>query len=319
MNIYKYSPIVPLLSILLMNSTAVYANQNKFVQTSMDVSLGSIHLEALEKVYDDGFLLSQLEWTTQQSPLLSSIINFKYGPKFTFQLKGAFSSSGEGELYDYDWINPTSYGVTNSFENWTHKSHSNTELKYYYQVGFKAFYQLFHKNNLDLKGLLNAQRISMDWDAVGGTYIYSSGGAGFRGASGSFANGVGINYGQTWDTFALGIDASTDYEDYSFHFAPQYGINTNIHDQDIHVLRGITFNEDLAEKGGSTFLALDVKANKHISKSMDAYAVYSYENHFEGKGETDVCGAHQCSHFSGDAAGASLKTHSFMIGLTIKD
>lgn len=117
---------------------------------------------------------------------------------------------------------------------------------------------------------------------------------------------------------ALGLEGAIDYQGYSFKITPQYGLNTNVHDQDIHVLRGITFSEDLGLKEKSTYLALDLKASKHISEVIDVYAVYSYENHLESKGDVSACDAYSC-YFFGDAAGAGLKSHGLMVGMTIKD
>ena len=175
------------------------------VDFAMRIQSGHLTGEANEYVYGYGRTISQLIWETDSLYMAGVGATLKLGRWVSLQ-GDVWSkiTDGEGTMNDYDWLYSTGA--------WSHWSqHDDTDVTKGTIVDLSGAVfplQMLEKYHLSLSGLLGFRMENYEWEARGGTYVYSSNG-GFRDLSGDFTEGeLGITYEQLFYYPYLGLDVA---------------------------------------------------------------------------------------------------------------
>lgn len=254
---------------------AQVTNEQKLRLGSIELNLGVglLNGKSQEKVYDLGQKLSELNWDIKQVPTLH--LGLAYHPRdwLTLDVRGwTRMSGGNSHMKDYDWLDGED-------ADWTHYSnHPDTRLKSAWQAEFSATGWALKRENLALGVMAGYQRSQFDWQAWGGSYVYSSD-AGFRDLAGDFpANQKGISYRQTYATPFLGLVGLYNHQSWSVEGRFKYSQWVKARDFDTHHMRDLTFAGNNGNKGRMQSVAFALSYNFNPQFSVKAgidHQVYS--------------------------------------------
>jgi plasminogen activator len=196
------------------DQTSEVEMQGGGVTFSVRAQIGHISGEANEWVYDGGYVLSQLIWEIESLTMIGVGATVELNKWFTLQgdLWG-MAADGSGTMDDYDWMVPGT--------DWTHWSHhEDVDVTQGRIVDLSV--EVFPFRGLDdhpvsVCGVLGHRMENYEWEARGGSYVYSD--SGFRDSSGSFTDGeLGITYEQKLHVTYVGVVASYQWENFDFGF-----------------------------------------------------------------------------------------------------
>lgn len=251
----------------------------KVGSVELNLGVGLLNGQSQEKVYDDGKKLSQLNWEIKQVPTLH--VGLTYHPLDWLSLDvGGWTriSGGNSHMKDYDWLSDEDVG-------WTHYSdHPNTRLKNAWQVDFAATAWALKREDLALGVMAGYQRTRFDWDARGGSYIYSSK-RGHRDLTGQFPDGEkGISYQQTYSTPYLGLVGLYTLSNWSLEGRYKYSQWVKARDFDNHHMRDLTFSGDNGNRGRMQGLALAL--SYHFNPQLSVKAGIDHQVYAQAKGNS---------------------------------
>ena len=185
-----------------------FISSGKNHEISARIHTGYLRGEANEYVYLDDYILSQLIWKIDNLYMAGGGISFKPEEIFGFNadlwLK---ASEGSGEMDDYDWL---LYGA-----DWTHWSHHDDTIVTkgaIFDISAEYFPPFLDRDIFRIRSFIGYKFTSFEWEARGGSYIYSSTDSvtgevvAFRDKTGEFNDGEpGITYRQTYNIPYAGI------------------------------------------------------------------------------------------------------------------
>ncbi len=249
------------------SADARVTNEQRLKVGSVDLSLGLGLLSgrSQEKVYENGEKLSQLTWDIKQVPTLHLGLAFHPLDWLSYDVRGwTRISAGNSHMKDYDWLSDEDVGWTD------YSDHPNTRLRNAWQLEFAATGWALKRENLALGVTAGYQRSRFDWDAKGGSYVYSSP-DGFRDVEGRIPDGLNvISYQQTYDTPYLGLVGLYNLRNWSLESRFKYSQWVRSRGFDTHHLRATTFSDDNGNTGRMQSLALGLTYNLNPQLSVKA-------------------------------------------------
>lgn len=258
---------------------AQVTNEQKIQVGSVELNLGVglLNGRSLEKVYDEGRKLSQLNWDIKQVPTLH--LGLAYHPLdwLSLDVRGwTRMSGGDSHMKDYDWL-------ADGDADWTHYSnHPDTRLKNAWQAEFSAIAWALKREDLALGVMAGYQRSRFDWQSRGGSYTYSSK-DGYRDVTGEFPSGVkGITYQQTYDTPYLGLVGLYTLQNWTLEGRFKYSQWVKAREFDTHHMRNLTFKGDNGDKGRMQSLALAL--SYQLTPQFSVKAGIDHQVYAESKG-----------------------------------
>lgn len=213
---------------------------------------------------------------------------------------------GEGHMEDYDWM---VVGM-----DWTDQSvHDDTDVTNALVFDVNVEMTMFSTNTVSFVGIVGYRHDTFEWEARGGSYVYSVNG--YRDRVGNFpSNELGITYEQSFDVPYLGIGFQGDFD--RFHMAARVTGSFMVSGEaiDQHHARDLVTYDDFS---GENMLAFDIELGYSISDAFIITAAYAYEKYDTMTGDSEW-------HFNDigrivdlpDAAGADLETSMLSINLT---
>ncbi len=213
---------------------------------------------------------------------------------------------GDGSMEDYDW---QVVGMA-----WTDQSiHGNTDVTTAVIFDVNVEMTMLSTDTVSLNGIAGYRHDTFEWEARGGSYIYSI--DGFRDSSGTFPQDeLGITYEQSFDVPYVGIGFKGDFD--RVHIAARVigSIFVSGEATDQHHSRNLETFDDFS---GESMLAFDISFGYDLSESLGITASFAYEKYDTMVGDSDW-------HFNDinevytlvDGAGADLETSMFSLNLT---
>lgn len=290
-------------------------------QIDLGLSIGQMHGVAHEFVFDpaNGRKVSELIWNMEGISLLRGTVGGQVSPWWRFDVMGATSIAvGEGEMDDYDWLDPNNSDWT----DWSH--HTTNDVEHAHQLDASSSLSLFRHPNFsfDLKG-------GVRWDqtvfqAWGGHYIYSTDPtdpAGFRDDEGNFdSTKPGITYKQNFFTpyLGLGLNVYLGPVQVNASASGSWWVSANSEDQ--HHFRYLMFRDESNE---GTMKNFNVNASYAISENLSVTGGYEFLSYYAPSASTSmsaVDGSAEAliARFPDGSAGMDSESHSFSVGLKYK-
>lgn len=261
---------------------AQVTNEQKMRLGSVELSLGMglLNGRSQEKVYDRGEKLSELNWDIKQVPTLHLGLTHHPRDWLSLDVRGwTKMGGGKSHMTDYDWR----YGRSAGWSDYS--NHPDTRLKNAWQGEFSATAWALKREDLALGVMAGYQRSQFDWEARGGSYIYSY--SGLRDEVGSFQKGAkGISYRQTYATPFLGLAGLYSRQGWTLEGRYKYSQWVKPTDFDTHHMRNTTFDGKHGNRGRMQSLALALSYNFNPQLSVKAgidHQVYS-----EAKGRAQI-------------------------------
>lgn len=277
----------------------------------LELSLGQLNGRSQEMVYEaaTGAKVSQLLWDIDQAPTLQASLRWPVRHWLELSLAGwGKIGSGNSHMVDYDWLSPDQSG-------WSDRStHPDTQLQRAYQAEAAATFWAWQAHGWQLGALLGYQRNEYQWQARGGSFVYSD--TGFRDLQGSFEPGEkGITYRQTFRAPLAGLVARYQWQAWSLEARWKYSRWINADDYDIHHLRDTTFagsGDEARLHAGSLALSYALTPQMALRGSVD------YQEYREGRGPVSINAPDGSFTDRGEAGGMSNRTVHYAAGLSYR-
>ena len=274
-------------------------------------SVGLMSIEAREYVYLGNDKASQLDWDTDGVVVYTAATGAELEGNWHVKGRVDLGFGGDGHMVDYDWV--PGFAIDQSMNGWSDRSvHPDTRLDYYFSGTLEFGRDIFadESTNVSLGGGFKYTEVR--WEAFGGSYIYSDGG--LRNDIGDLPADVNaISYKQEIPTVFVGIDGSTRFDRLTLAGSIKGGLTTGINDQDDHWLTGTRFFGDMKV---APVLMLNVAVDYQLTDTASFYIAGNFENFFRRKGDLNSTEtASGTATLYRNAAGASLRTMSFQMGL----
>lgn len=277
-------PFVALLG--LCSNAALAADPVDYTSADRELSfvggVGYVWLKADEVVYGpEGDRLSHLFWKTH-APVLTGSVRAEFAPRWKIMGNAVVALSASGDMKDYDWFGP--YFKSYDFDDWTHRSASETSLDRYVNVDVAVGRDFDLSDAAQINLHAGFKYANVKWTAYGGSFVYSR--TGFRQDIGSYPDGLrGISYEQRLPTLFAGAEASAKAGRLTFTGLVRGGITVGVTDTDHHWRRGLRFEEPF---DAVPFLSLGGKVDYAVSEAMSLQISAGYERYFPSKGDPTV-------------------------------
>lgn len=281
--------------------------QKQVVQLSGHIGVGYLSGESQETVYEaeTGQKISELIWK------LDNVFMFNIGgsvsPKPWLTFNGDFwikLNDGNGYMDDYDYL-------LYNYE-YTHWSHSDVDLTTGYMIDVSTALTFYEYGETAFSGLIGYKRDSWEWEASGGSYVYSS--YYLYDTVGTLPNGKVITYSQWYDVPYIGVAFRSKLTDWTFTGRAIFSPYAMAGDEDTHHLRNLKFEEDFDP---TTMYAIDFGAAYHFTPKLSLLGNVHYQQYMEAEGTTTITdqttGAKY--YYGGDAAGTDHKSSLFSLTL----
>ncbi|WP_162874460.1 omptin family outer membrane protease [Pseudomonas viridiflava] len=251
--------------------------KTKLGSIELNLGVGLLNGRSLEKVYDDGEKVSQLNWDIKQVPTLHLGLTYNPLDWLSLEARGwTRMAAGNSHMKDYDWS-------AGEDADWTdYSNHPDTRLKNAWQAEFAATGWALKRGNVALGVMAGYQRTRFDWQARGGSYVYSSDN-GDRDVTGDFPSGLKvITYQQTYDTPYLGLVGLYNLQRWSLEGRFKYSQWVKARDFDSHHLRNLTFSGNNGDRGRMQSLALAL--SYQMTPQFSVKAGLDHQVYSEAKG-----------------------------------
>jgi len=260
---------------------------------------GHLTGEANEYVYDGSHTLSQLIWKIDDIHMIGAGISVK--PLHWLAINGdAWFNiiDGNGTMDDYDWM------VRGG--DWTHWSHhENTDVTKGIIVDINVELTPFKTGPVKFSGLLGYRRDNWEWEARGGSYIYSVNS--FRDTQGTWPDDqLGITYEQIFNVPYIGISVNGDFG--VFDLKARLIGSPFVHGETIdhHHLRDLVVYDDFS---GGDMVAFDIAGTYSFTNHLALQMAFNYTKYDTMRGDAEY-------HYNDigvvvtypDAAGTDLET-----------
>ena len=280
------------------------------VSFSARMGVGYLSGKAHEYVYwadEGGHKASELIWDIDSAYMFG--IGGSIRPLDWLNINGDLwmnLGDGDGYMVDYDWM---VVGM-----DWTDQSvHDDTSVTQAFIFDVNVEMTMVNSDTVSLYGIAGFRHDTFEWEARGGSYIYSVNG--FRDSVGNFPrNMLGITYEQKFNVPYLGIGFNADID--RLHIAAKVigSIFVNGEAIDHHHARNLVTYDDFS---GENMLGFDIALGYDITEALNLTAKFSYEKYDTMKGDSDW-------HFNDiglvytlkDGAGADLETTMFSLNMT---
>lgn len=272
--------------------------------------VGHLSAEAGEYVYDNGKLLSQLDWQVHHALIVGGMLHYDVNDWLTLSGGGWTLASANNTMDDFDWLDDT----RTDWSDWSH--HKDTRSDYGYQLDLAAKARIGEWKENDLYLIGGYRQTGMKWSAYGGSYVYSRGG--FRNDVGNFIDGsLGITYEQTWHIPYAGISATRNHGPWLLTGTLYASPYVTGNDEDLHAKRKLTFNETFDE---TTMIGTQLGASYEMTERSRLSLQADYQRIASTKADTLVRSLEtgQTEYFGMGAAGASYRSMTISAGLDVR-
>jgi len=244
------------------------------LELSGRLSLGYLTGEADEYVYDGGHTVSQLIWDIDATYMLGVGASISTARWFRFNADVYFNlGDGDASMEDYDWLVE---GL-----DWTHFSVSeDTDVSKALLVDINAEVTAYDYGKGRLYALVGYKHDHIEWDAYGGSYIYSVNG--FRDEAGSLPDGVGISYEQTYDSIYFGVGLRGKENRFTYDLKLAYSPFVDADDADMHHWRNMYSTSDYSNEDMWSFSAT---VGYDIIEQLNLSLSYLYEKYDTMRGD----------------------------------
>lgn len=180
-------------------------------KVALGASVSHVSGIAHEYVFSNGgnHKLSELDWQINDVLMLNASLGIRLTPWVALKLDGGTKLAGESDLVDSDWV---SHGLIR--DHWSHST--DTTVKSANRVDFSGNLSLYRHPHFTLDAVAGVRWNEWEFQAQGGTYIYSSTGH-LNDQIGDFVSGetgiitkqnlvtpyLGLAFNAMWDRFAL--------------------------------------------------------------------------------------------------------------------
>ncbi len=244
------------------------------------VGVGYLNGEANEYVYwedSGGRTASKLTWKIDSLYMAGLGVTIQPSHWVNINVDTWFNvGDGDGYMSDYDWMEP-------AIQDWTDESlHDDTNVTKGFIFDVNAEMTAFSNDQISLTGILGFRRDNFEWEARGGTYVYSAGG--FRNRTGSFPAGeLGITYEQTFNVPYFGVGFKGDFDRVHLGVKLIGSIFVNGEAVDQHHMRDLVTYDDFS---GEQMWGFDLAFGYDISDRMGVEMTYAYEKYDTMKGDS---------------------------------
>ncbi|AHK20515.1 omptin family outer membrane protease [Yersinia similis] len=268
------------LALFMLSQTAA-ANNNTDTAGNVTVStsFGLLNAESIESVYQAETAnkrLSQLNWKTNNAPIVKLDISWDALPRLTLTAKAwSTLSSGQGVMDNYDWLTPQQ----TQWSDWSH--HEKTNLNYANEIDINAKIWFFKQHNYRVGPILGYQENNHSWTAYGGNFNYNNGTNVFAAPDGI----VGVGYKQKFDMLYIGLAGSYRYQQLEFNALLKYSNWVNANAYDNHYSRKVSFKD--SSKNSSYYSAV-IDAGYYFTENTKLFVEAAWNQYSEGRGETQT-------------------------------
>ena len=278
--------------------STININQNVVVVAGR-MSIGMLHGESNEYVYvpEINHQLSELNWKLKDVWMLglggsiSPVSWLNFNADIFFKL-----NDGDGNMNDYDWY-------IQDYQYTHYSNHQSVDLTKGIMFDVNAEMTFYEYDKSTFYGILGFKHETWEWEAYGGTYMYST--YYLYDTVGSIdKNVLGITYEQDFYAPYLGIGFTSSLSHTPITFSGRV-IGTFWawgEDKDQHHLRDLVFEEEF---DSGTMFGFDLAARYNFTDNISLALSYRYHKYSEMKGETTVTDTTTGEKFeyNGDVAG----------------
>jgi outer membrane protease len=182
---------------------------------------------------------------------------------------------GGAKMTDYDWIPPynTGYGM----DDWSDRSISPTSLDWYWTGDIALGRDLPINDALTVNVNGGFKYTDAQWTAVGGTYIYSTGG--FRNDIGVIPDVPAVRYRQQLPVLFAGVEATVNDGAWNLEAGGRAGLIIYGQARDDHYLR-VPPRYTIDQMSWGQMLSADAKLGYAFNDHLSAFVEGSYEKTF---------------------------------------
>ena len=291
---------------------------------SIDATIGQVGGTAYERVYDQGYKLSELEWDLEGIAMGGVQGTAGFG-RFRVSLGywGALNE-GDGDMVDRDWL-------VLGTDDWSDESrHDNTDLDSGSIFDVNLNVRAFTWGTFSLSGILGYRHDEWKWSARGGDYTYTwdRNDDGYitrdewRTYRGNFENDyyddvLVIKYRQEYDVPYLGVGCEGTLGPVQLRGHLLYSTWVSGEDHDYHALRDMTFDGDFED---GDWLGAGASASWFFMPRWYATLGVEYQKFDEIRGDLTVEGEELPTGavtFS-DSGSVEMETVMLLFGVGVK-
>jgi len=279
---------------------------------SARVQAGYLTGTANELVYAGSYsetLISKLIWEIDSLYLAGLGCSLQYS-FFVFHFDGWFKTAdGDGTMDDYDWM------IENEeWTDWSHHKDTTITKAGILDINSEIVIPGLSGQKFALSGIAGFKRENFQWQARGGSYIYTSDpDTTFRDLAGNFTPGeLGITYEQTYDVPYLGIGfrgVMGPFELAGRLIGSRWAM---VEAEDTHHLRDMYTIANM-NRGG--VFSCDLSVTYNFDQSFAVECGYQHTDYEIMRGNSEYHFANGSIATYRNGEGADLKTSMFIIRL----
>lgn len=249
-------------------------------EAALAARTGYLRGETREIVYTvDDRILSELDWDLEGVYLAGAAASWR--PVKPLTLNAAFMTNvnkGSGEMEDFDFLDASMP------DTWTHYSVSAADVDELYFIDANAWLRLVGGDRAALHLIAGFAWDHIQWTAVGGDFIYSTGG-GFRNNRGSFANVPVVDLELDLYKPYLGLGGAFAYRRLTLVLDLLYSPLAWSEARDEHLLRNLVF--DFSDSGVE-WLSMGASLGWRFSEGFSASLSADWQGVLDAPGGTDM-------------------------------
>lgn len=277
--------------------STIKINQNVVV-VSGRMSIGYLHGESNEYVYvpEIDHTLSELNWKLKDVWVLGLGGSFAPLSWLNFNADIFFKlNDGDGTMNDYDYF-------IRDFQYTHHSNHQQVDLTKGLMFDINAEMTFYEYDKSKFYGIVGFKHDTWEWEAYGGTYMYSS--YYLYDTVGTFDDVKGITYEQEFYAPYLGLGFESSLSQTPITFSGRV-IGTFWawgEDKDQHHLRSLVFEEEF---DSGTMFGFDLAARYNFTDNFSVSLSYRYHKYSNMEGETTITDitTGEVYEYEGDVAG----------------
>ncbi|HEX4428960.1 MAG TPA: omptin family outer membrane protease [Frankiaceae bacterium] len=236
---------------------------------TVSASVGVVHLYADEYEFDFGGKVSQLYWTTEAAPALTTSMTVALPLGWDLAIDSMVSLHGASEMTDLDWDSTFHAGLgPDDWSDWSY--HPQATMDGYYSLTAAVSHPVYDDGTWAFGAGAGLRYTDVTWTAWGGPYIYSDNA--YKDSSGTFpADEPGIVYHMTVPVPFVSADAQYRSGPLTLSGSLDAGVALGARSVDHHVRRGFFVYSDLAPAPGirvSGNLSYQLSPNLSLSSSV---------------------------------------------------
>ncbi len=291
--------------------TSRYDLSNEEYQFDIRLQTGYISGTAHEIVYAGTWVdnyLSELIWKIDKLYMagLGASVQQKW---LAFHADVWFKAAdGEGTMDDYDWLfnGP-------GWSDWSHHEDTSISNSFILDLNFELMIPRLSTDNFVTSVILGYKHETYEWQARGGSYIYSTN-PGWRDAIGTFPAGqLGITYSQAYYTPYIGFGLRGRIGKFEIGGRVTGTTFAQVEAQDNHHLRGM-YTKACIEKGD--MYSLGLTGGYHFTDHMALNISYLKTKYNTLRGDSTYIWSNGTAITFMEAEGADLETDMLSIVLS---